>query len=187
MIKEGGWVNQQHFMESHGLSIYEPGDFDEAKLILDEYRQADAEAAGEYAHMEEYDEYEASPGYDEFKSASEHDGYRGGSGYAPRYADRHSAYQYDDFEEESDDGDLISADEDEDRIPVGTEYNYFEPKKAKQAYVEDDDESECGDGDGKAKCAGKGATDYYSDSDSVNDEIECGDDYIEAEDDEYIN
>ena len=54
VIKEGGWTNQQHFMECHGLSIYEPGDFDEAKEILDDYRRADAEAAGENVHRKNH-------------------------------------------------------------------------------------------------------------------------------------
>ncbi|KAK3216279.1 hypothetical protein GRF29_8g2835685 [Pseudopithomyces chartarum] len=54
MIKEGGWMNQQHFMECHGLSIYEPGDFDEAKEILDDYRRVEAEAAGENVYRQKH-------------------------------------------------------------------------------------------------------------------------------------
>ena len=57
MIREGGWDNKRHFMESHGLSIYEPGDFDEVKDLLDDYRRVEDEAYRERTRSR----YDTSP------------------------------------------------------------------------------------------------------------------------------
>lgn len=48
MIKEGGWSDKKHFMESYGISFYEHGAFDEARDILDGFRRIDAQAAADY-------------------------------------------------------------------------------------------------------------------------------------------
>lgn len=94
MIKEGGWDNTRHFMESHGLSIYEPGDFDEAKDLLDGYRRVDEEAYREATRSR----YHASP-----------------------YADRYTTFSEGNSPYESYGSDAINDSEDDERIEPGSE------------------------------------------------------------------
>ncbi|KAF1975940.1 hypothetical protein BU23DRAFT_597292 [Bimuria novae-zelandiae CBS 107.79] len=169
-IIKDGWGDKKNFMESHGLSIYEHDDFEEARQILDGYRRIDAHAAGEQV-------YES----DDHSSRHEHYG---------RYRERDEHYhEYD--------SDLIGSYADDDRIATGGEgfgSDHREPVERDDSYEgtytrgSDERQENAGEGSGydSTEYDSTDAIGYYSDSVRGKDDDIGGEDFVDyAGDDDY--
>ncbi|KAJ4294577.1 hypothetical protein N0V90_008268 [Kalmusia sp. IMI 367209] len=171
IIKEGGWTSKKDFMESYGLSVYEPGDFEEAKELLDGYRRAETQMARESIYIS---------GYDSRHTRAFN---RGGAEHIR-------------FEEYG--SDFISDYEDEERIATSNYEGFAGYEKRIEASDEhyessvrgDDDDQELSEGtdgdDGSSDCDSTDAIDYYSDSNIGEKDDLDGDDFVDdGSDDEY--
>jgi hypothetical protein len=163
MIEEGGWTSKKYFMESHDPSICGPGDFDDAKDLLERYRRVDAQVAGEDTPEPEYDsgrtnEYNTHLDSDAISSNDDNiQSIRnyGGHNHAMIEQDRSSAYR-----------EFGRA-----QTPYYESYvgGYGNDRAQSQGSYNDSSSSDCDSTD---------AINYYSDSDADDDGID-GDDSVD--------
>ncbi|KAJ4357881.1 uncharacterized protein N0V89_002458 [Didymosphaeria variabile] len=166
-IKEGGY--REVFIKGHCLSIYEPGDFNKAKNLLDGYQRIDAETAGECMPVSDYGFYRVN-------------------GCSRRRQKSIRSYHND-----GDNNDFVSDHEDDRRVLGGRASNSAS-RASGQRYVAYEESFVSGNGDERDSfevsddgshspdCGSTDAIDHYSESgaDDNNDEI-GGDDLVDNE------